>query len=52
MSRWGDPDENIPNLILEDYIKFVIEPIQKSINSGFIPISKEFFVSQNKKSKF
>ena len=49
MKKWLDSDENIPNLILEDYIKQVIEPIEKQKNFGFILISKEYFLNQNKK---
>ena len=49
MSRWNDPDENIPNILLADYIKTVIEPIRKKGTLGFIKISRDFFENQNKK---
>ena len=49
MSRWKDPDENIPNMLLDDYIKKVIEPIRKKSNFGFNSISRDFFENQNKK---
>ena len=49
MSRWHDPDENIPNILLDDYIKKIIEPIRKNSNFGFNSISRDFFENQNKK---
>ena len=49
MKRWNDPEENIPNLIMEDYIKKIIEPIKKSSHFGFNSISREYFENQNKK---
>ena len=49
MKRWNDPDENIPNMILEDYIKQVIEPIKKNPSFGFNSISSDYFLNQNKK---
>ena len=49
MSRWHDPDENIPNLLLDEYIKKVIEPIRKSCSFGFNSISRDYFENQKKK---
>ena len=48
MSRWNDPDENIPNLIYNDYIKMVIDPLKNKNFFGFIPISRDYFENQNK----
>ena len=50
MARWGDPDENIPNMTLDDYIKNIIEPIIKEKSSlGFNAIDKEYFEKIDKK---
>ena len=49
MRRWNDPEENIPNLILSDYIKKVIEPIKNKTTYGFNSISRDYFENQNKK---
>ena len=49
MSRWNDPKENIPNILLEEYYKKVIEPIKKEPSFGFNPISSEYFLKQNKR---
>ena len=49
MSRWKDPDENIPNITLDKYIKEIIEPIRKNCSFGFNPISRDFFENQKKK---
>ena len=49
MKRWKDPDENIPNMILEDYKKFFIDPIRQKPPFGFNSISRDIFENQNKK---
>ena len=51
MKRWNDSDENIPNIILADYIQKVIEPIKKKCSNsfGFNSVSRDFFEQQNKK---
>ena len=49
MSRWNDPDENIPNRILNDYINEVIEPIRKKSGTGFNVVDRDFFEKQDKK---
>ena len=49
MKRWHDPEENIPNLIMDDYIKKVIEPIKKRAAFGFNSVSRDYFENQNKK---
>ena len=49
MSRWNDPDENIPNRILSDYIKEVIDPIRKRSGNGFNVVDRDFFEKQDKK---
>ena len=48
MSRFGENDKNIPNLIFEDYIKKIIDPIKKKNAVGFNQISKDFFEKQDK----
>ena len=49
MKRWKDPDENIPNKLLEDYKKEVIDPIRNTPAFGFNSIERDFFENQNKK---
>ena len=49
MKRWKDPDENIPNMLLEDYKKTVIDPIRNTPAFGFNSIERDFFENQNKK---
>ena len=49
MRRWKDPDENIPNMILEEYKNKIIEPIRKKPASGFNSVSRDYFENQNKK---
>ena len=49
MSRWNDPEANIPNKILDDYIKDVIEPIRKKSAFGFNITDKDYFERQDKK---
>ena len=49
MKRWKDPDENIPNMILEDYKKKIIDPIRQQPAFGFNSISRDYFENQNKK---
>ena len=48
MSRWNDPDENIPNITLDKYMKEVINPILKKSNFGFNQIPRDFFENQKK----
>jgi hypothetical protein len=48
MSRWDDPDENIPNMTLAQYKKEVIEPLLYSFKKGFSFNSKEDFLDKNK----
>ena len=48
MSRWDDPDENIPNRTLDQYKKEVIEPLLYSCKKGFSFNSKEDFLDKNK----
>ena len=49
MSIWHDPDENIPNILLNDYIKNVIDPIRKNGSYGFNVVERYFFEKQDKK---
>ena len=48
MKVFDEVDENIPNMILEDYINQVIEPIRKKSNKGIVEISKNYFEKKNK----
>ena len=48
VSKWNDPDENIPNIFYDDYIKNVIEPIRKNSTFGFNPIEKDYFEKKDK----
>ena len=48
MSRWNDPDKNIPNIIYDNYIKEVIDPILKKSSFGFNQIPRDFFENQKK----
>ena len=48
MSRWGDPDENIPNRTLEQYKKEEIDKILNSSKKGIMKITKNDFLEKNK----
>ena len=48
MSKYGDPDENIPNRTLDEYKKEVIDPILNSTSKGILKITKEDFLNKNK----
>ena len=48
MSRWDDPDENIPNKTLAQYKKEVIEPLFNSCEKGILQLSKEDYLDKNK----
>ena len=45
---YKDPDENIPNILYDDYIKKVIAPIRKNSTFGFNVINKDYFKKQDK----
>ena len=49
MRRWNDPDENIPNKLLDEYITKVIDPLRKEANPGFSIIDRDCFEKQDKK---
>ena len=49
MKVFDEVDENIPNMILDDYIKKIIEPIRKKNELGIGQWSKNFFEKNNKK---
>ena len=50
MKKWGEVDENFPNMTLDDYIKNIIEPISKEkLSLGFNAIDKEYFEKKDKK---
>ena len=49
MGRWNDPDENIPNILLDDYIKQVIDPIRSNPGCGFNIVNKDYFEQRDKK---
>ena len=49
MANYGDSDENIPNMTLDNYIKNIIEPIIKEKPSlGFNSIDKEYLEEKDK----
>ena len=48
MKVFDEVDENIPNLLLEDYIKQVIDPIRKKSFFGFNAVLKNYFKNKNK----
>ena len=49
MRVFDEVDENIPNMILDDYIKKVIEPLRKKNIIGVVNCSKNFFLKKDKK---
>ena len=49
MSKFHESDKNFPNMIYEDYLKKIIEPIKKKKSCGFIKVSRDFFEKQDKK---
>ena len=49
MKKRNESEENIPNFILSDYIKEVIEPIKMKYSYKFNSISKEYFEDKEKK---
>ena len=49
MSRWHDPEENIPNKLLDVYIKEVIDPIRKQSSFGFNIVERDYFERKDKK---
>ena len=48
MSRFGDPDENIPNKTLEQYEIEVMNSLLKSSQKGILQVTKEDFLDKNK----
>ena len=49
MKVFDEVDENIPNILLPNYINEVIEPIRKKSFFGFNSISKDYFLNKNKR---
>ena len=49
MKVFDEVDENIPNILLPDYINEVVEPIRKKSFFGFSTLSKDYFQNNNKK---
>ena len=49
MRVFDEVDDNIPNMILDDYIKNIIEPIRKKNKIGIGDCSKNYFEKKNKK---
>ena len=49
MSRWNDPDENIPNKLYEEYSKEVYEKYGKNSAFGFNSVDRDYFEKQDKK---
>ena len=48
MKKFNENDEHIPNMLYEDYKKKIIEPIRKKNSTGFNPVSRDFFLKQEK----
>ena len=48
MSKWNDPDENIPNILLEDYKKQIVEPLLNKANKGINVVFKEIYLNNNR----
>ena len=48
MGRFHESDRNFPNMIYEDYLKKVIEPIKNKCSYGFSNITKDFFEKRDK----
>ena len=48
MRVFDEVDENIPNMILSDYIKNIIEPIRNKNYTGIEICSKNYFIKNNK----
>jgi len=48
MGKYNDCDENIPNMILDDYIKKIIDPIRNKKFYGLSATDKNYFENQNK----
>ena len=49
MDEYDEPDANIPNMLLFQYINKIIEPIRNKTTYGFNIITNIFFKSKNKK---
>jgi hypothetical protein len=49
MKVFDEVDENIPNILLPNYINEVIEPIRKKSFFGFNSISKDYFQNKTKR---
>ena len=49
MKRFKESDENFPNMLLEDYKKYVNETFNKEKSTGFHSIKRDYFENQNKK---
>ena len=43
MNRYGDSDENVPNMTLEQYKKNIIEPILKNSQKGLNIVTIDYF---------
>ena len=43
MGKFHESDKNFPNMIYEDYLKEIIEPIKKKSTYGFINVFRDFF---------
>ena len=49
MNKWGDPDENIPNKLLDEYKSYVYQNFGKIPVPGFNPVDRDYFQKQDKK---
>jgi len=48
-SRYGDPSENIPNKLLADYKRDIVEPLLKQSKTGLSAVAKERFEKRDNK---
>ena len=48
-SRFGDPSENIPNKILADYKREIVDPLLKGGRKGLIILKKQLFLKIGRK---
>ena len=48
-SRYGDPSENIPNKLLADYKRDIVDPLLKQSKTGLSAVTKERFEKRDNK---
>ena len=48
-NKFKDPEENIPNILYDDYIKKIIEPLRQKSGFGFNKVDRGYFEDPKKK---